>query len=888
MKIKRRDILKNLDKNYNPKSFENRIYKTWKDDGYFIAKIEENKKPFTIVMPPPNVTGNLHLGHAMNNTLQDIIIRRKRMQGYSALWVPGTDHASISTEAKVVAKIESEGRSKAELGREEFLKEAWAWTEEYGGNIKNQLEKLGVSCDWSREAFTLDKNLSNAVQEVFIKMYNDGLIYRGNRIVNWCVSCGTAVSDAEVVHEDEKGNLWHFRYPFKNKEGYIVIATTRPETMLGDLAVAVNPEDERYKDIIGETLVLPLVNREIPIIADDYVEMEFGTGMVKITPSHDPNDFEVGSRHDLGQCIVIDGEGKIEEGYGKYSGMDRFEARKAIVEDLKEIGLLDKVEEHDHAVGHCERCGTIIEPVISKQWFVKMENFAKEALEVYKDGELNLIPNRLGKVYENWLTGTRDWTISRQLWWGHRIPIYYCDDCDEVILSRERPEKCSCGSTNLRQDPDTLDTWFSSALWPFSTLGWPEKTPDLEYFFPTDVLVTGYDIIFFWVIRMVFSSIYNMGEIPFKDVYFTGLIRDSQGRKMSKSLGNGIDPLEVIEEYGADALRFTLVTGNSPGNDMRFHIERVEANRNFANKLWNATRFIFMNLDEDNLKDIGEVNLETEDKWIISRVNNLIKNVDENLDKYEIGLAADKIYDFTWNEFCDWYIELVKPRLYNDNLDRSISAQSTLVYVLDKVLKLLHPFMPFITEEIYDIMPGKKDMLINDNWPIYDESLIFNNEEKDMGILIDAVKSIRNARKELDIAPSKKAELILSSTDDDTISTLKNISNHFRTLGGASEVLFIDKDLDKDIDAISIVQNNYKIFVPLADLVDYSKELERLEKEAEKLDSEIKRASGKLKNEKFTAKAPEKVVQEERDKLDKYEKMLSEVNSSIEAIKLKI
>lgn len=880
--------MKNLDKNYNPKSFEDRIYKTWKDGQYFVAKIDKNKKPFTIVMPPPNVTGNLHLGHALNNTLQDILIRRKRMQGYSALWVPGTDHASISTEMKVVQKIESEGKTKAELGREEFLKEAWEWTYEYGGNIKNQLEKLGVSCDWSREAFTLDENLSNAVQEVFIKMYKDGLIYRGDRIVNWCVSCGTAVSDAEVVHKDESGQLWHIRYPFKNKEGYIVIATTRPETMLGDLAVAVNPNDERYEDIVGETLLLPLVNREIPIISDEYVEMEFGTGMVKITPSHDPNDFEVGARHNLGQCVVIDEKGYIPEGYGKYSGMERLEARKAIVADLEKLGLLDKIEDHEHSVGHCERCGTVIEPVISKQWFVKMENFAKEALEVYKNGELNLIPSRLGKVYENWLTGTRDWTISRQLWWGHRIPIYYCDDCGEIIVSKERPEKCTCGSTNLRQDPDTLDTWFSSALWPFSTLGWPEKTPDLEYFFPTDVLVTGYDIIFFWVIRMVFSSLYNMGKVPFKDVYFTGLIRDSQGRKMSKSLNNGIDPLEVIDQYGADALRFTLVTGNSPGNDMRFYMERVEANRNFANKLWNATRFIFMNLDEDNIKNIDDLELENVDKWIISRANNLIKNVDENIDKYEIGLAADKIYDFVWNEFCDWYIELVKTRLYNSDLERSIKAQSTLIHVLDIILKLLHPFMPYITEEIYSIMPNKKDMLINETWPKYESSYEFRNEEEKIDIMINAIKSIRNARAELNIAPSKKAELIFSSKDKNSIDTLKELTEHFKTLGGASSVKFLEEDLDDNIDAISIVQNKFKIFIPLADLVDYSKELERLEKEAEKLKSEIKRASGKLSNEKFTSKAPEKVVQEERNKLVKYEGMLEEVNSSIEGIKAKL
>lgn len=881
--------MKNLEKTYDPKSFEEKIYKTWKDNGYFRAEVDKDKKPFTIVMPPPNVTGVLHLGHALNNTLQDILIRRKRMQGYSALWIPGTDHASISTEMKVVQKIESEGKSKKDLGREKFLEEAWDWTEIYGGNIKKQLQKLGVSCDWSREAFTLDEHLSDAVLEVFIKMYKEGLIYRGDRIVNWCVSCGTAISDAEVEHVDEDGKLWHVKYPFKDEDDYIVIATTRPETMLGDLAVAVNPEDERYKDIVGKKLILPLVEREIPIIADEYVEMEFGTGMVKITPSHDPNDFEVGERHNLGQCIVIDETGHISEGYGKYSGMERIEARKEMIKDLKELGLIEKIEDHNHAVGHCERCGTVIEPVVSKQWFVKMEKFAKEALEAYEDGKLNLIPNRLGKTYENWLTNTRDWCISRQLWWGHRIPVYYCKDCGEVIVSKEHVNTCpKCGSANVVQDPDTLDTWFSSALWPFSTLGWPQKTEDLEYFFPTNVLVTGYDIIFFWVIRMVFSSIYNMGELPFKDVYFTGLIRDSQGRKMSKSLNNGIDPLEVIDNYGADALRFTLVTGNSPGNDMRFYMERVEANRNFANKLWNATRFIFMNLKEEKIKDIKDVKLEVEDKWIISELNSLIKNVDQNIDKYEIGLAADKIYDFIWNEFCDWYIELVKPRLYEEgNEESEVAAQSTLIHVLDNVIKLLHPFMPYITEEIYSIMPNKNDMLINETWPEYDSSYNFEEEVEEIEILIETTKAIRNARAELDIAPSKKADLFILVENDEIKTKLESISHHFKTVASVSETHFADKDLTSE-DSISIVQNGFKGFIPLDELIDYSKELDRLTKEQDRLAGEIKRAEGKLSNKNFVDKAPEKVVSEEREKLEKYISMKEEVDTALQKVREKV
>ncbi|NMB09955.1 MAG: valine--tRNA ligase, partial [Tissierellia bacterium] len=775
--------MRNLEKTYNPKDFEDKIYKKWEDGNYFRAEIDKDKKPFTIVMPPPNVTGNLHLGHAMNGTIQDILIRHKRMEGYAALWVPGTDHASISTEARVVNKIKSEGKTKEEMGREAFLEEAWDWTYKYGNNIKRQFRKIGASCDWSRERFTLDEGLTEAVEEAFIKMYNDGLIYQGDRIVNWCPNCGTAISDAEVEHEDEKGNFWHIRYPFKDREGYIIIATTRPETLLGDLAVAVNPEDERYTDIIGEKLILPLVEREIPIIADKYVESEFGTGMVKITPSHDPNDFEVGQRHNLGQCIVIDEEGKISEGYGKYSGLDRYVARKEMVKDLEALGLLEKIEEHDHSVGHCERCGTIIEPLISKQWFVKMKELAKPALEAYENNELNLIPDRFGKIYKNWLENIRDWCISRQLWWGHRLPVYYCEDCGEVIVSKTKPESCTkCNSANIVQDEDTLDTWFSSALWPFSTLGWPNKTEDLDYFFPTNVLVTGYDIIFFWVIRMVFSSIYNMGEVPFKDVYFTGLIRDSQGRKMSKSLDNGIDPIEVIEEYGADALRFTLITGNTPGNDMRFYMERVEANRNFANKLWNATRFVFMNLEEDKLKNIDEVKLETEDRWIISRINTVAKEVQEAFDKFEIGLAAGKLYDFIWNEFCDWYIELVKPRLYNDDEDRNIAAQSTLNYSLMAIIKLLHPFMPYITEEIYSFMPNKKDMLINEDWVRYDENLVFTEDENKIKVMIDAVTAIRNARAEMDIAPSKKSKLIFVTEDENTRNTLEELSMDFKTL----------------------------------------------------------------------------------------------------------
>ncbi|MDU5924685.1 MAG: valine--tRNA ligase [Finegoldia magna] len=872
--------MKNLEKNYNPKDFEDKIYKIWENEGYFKGIIDKDKKPFTIVMPPPNVTGNLHLGHALNNTIQDILIRKNRMDGYSALWVPGTDHASIATEAKVVNKLKEEGKSKESLGRDGFLEASWDWTREYGGNIKNQLKKLGVSCDWSREAFTLDDNLTEAVEEVFIKMYNDDLIYQGDRIVNWCPNCHTAISDIEVVHEDESGHFWNIRYKFKDSEDYIVIATTRPETLLGDLAVAVNPDDERYTDIVGKTLILPLVNREIKVIADSYVDMEFGTGIVKITPSHDPNDFEVGARHNLGQCIVIDEDAKIVEGYGKYSGLDRYEARKLIIEDLEKIGQLDSVKDHEHAVGHCERCHTTVEPLISKQWFVKMDKLAKLALDAYKKEEIRFIPKRFEKVYVNWLENIRDWCISRQLWWGHRLPVYYHNETGEVVVARENPDP-----QKYTQDPDTLDTWFSSALWPFSTLGWPHETEDLKYFFPTNVLVTGYDIIFFWVIRMVFSSLYNLGEVPFKDVYLTGLVKDSQGRKMSKSLGNGIDPIEVIDQYGADALRFALITGNTPGNDSRFYMEKVEANRNFCNKLWNASRFVFMNVEE-NVKNIDEVELQIEDKWIISSLNNVINEVSTNLNKYEIGIAAEKIYDFTWNVFCDWYIELVKPRLYGDNAKLKESAISVLIYTLTNVIKLLHPFMPYITEEIYSYLPNKNDMLINETWPKYSESNSFKKEEEIIDKLVESVISIRNSRQEMNIAPKKQSDVYILTSDKSLEDDFKQLESLFRSSVSINEYK-VNEDISEE-NNIVIVKDSYKIIIPLNDLIDYSKELERLEKELNSAKSELKRAESKLKNEGFLKCAPENLVEKEKEKVEKYSHLIDDINNSICSIKEKM
>ncbi len=880
-------MLENLSKTYNPKDFEDRLYEYWNDNGYFMAHVDENKKPYTIMMPPPNVTGSLHMGHALNNTIQDVLTRWKRMSGYEALWLPGTDHASISTEAKVVEKITKEGKTKEELGREKFIEEAWEWTHLYGGTIKNQLKKLGVSCDWSRDRFTLDENLSKAVEEVFIRLYDKGLIYRGDRIINWCPSCRTAISDAEVEHEDSKGYIWHINYPIKDSNNFITIATTRPETILGDLAIAVNPKDERYKNLVGKVAILPLVNREIPIIADDYVDMEFGTGAVKITPSHDPNDFEVGERFHLGQCIVIDEKGYINSNGGEYEGLERFEARKKIVEDLKDQGYLLEVKEHENAVGHCERCNTIIEPLISKQWFVKMEPLAKPALEAYKKGELNFIPERFGKVYSHWLENIRDWCISRQLWWGHRLPVYYCMDCNEVMVAREKPEKCSkCNSINIKQDEDTLDTWFSSALWPFSTLGWPDNTEDLQYFFPTDVLITGYDIIFFWVVRMVFSSIEQMGQIPFKDVFLTGLVRDSEGRKMSKSLGNGIDPLEVIDIYGADALRFTLVTGNTPGNDMRFYMEKVESNRNFANKLWNATRFVLMNLEEDVVKkELQLSKLEEEDKWILTRLNNVVKEVTDNLDKYELGLAAQRIYEFIWDDYCDWYIEMVKSRLYGADIESKEVAQQVLLYVLKDINRLLHPFMPFITEEIWQHLPNNENPLIVSKWPEFREDLSFIKSEEAIEFIKTAIKGIRNARAEMNVAPSRKANIIFVTKDEEIKEIISQGERYFVNLASAEDIKILSNKDEIGEDNVSIVLDRAEAFLPLKDLIDFDKEMERLEKEKEKLEGELKRVRGKLSNEGFVSKAPEKIVNAEKEKLEKYKDMMDKVLERINSLK---
>jgi len=882
--------MENLPKTYDPKDFEERIYNYWNENGYFKANVNKDKKPFTIMMPPPNVTGNLHMGHALNGTIQDILIRWKRMDGYEALWLPGTDHASISTEAKVVEKLKSEGKKKEELGREKFLEEAWDWTKKYGGNINNQQRKLGVSCDWTKERFTLDEGLSNAVEEVFIRLYEKGLIYRGDRIINWCPNCKTAISDAEVEHEDSQGKLWYIRYPIKDSEEYINIATTRPETMLGDLAIAVNPKDDRYAQLVGKYAILPLVNREIPIISDGYVDMEFGTGAVKITPSHDPNDFEVGARHGLGQIKVLNDDATINENGGKYQGLERYEARKAIVDDLEKEGYLIKIEEHQNSVGHCERCKTVVEPIISKQWFVKMEPLAKPALEAYEEGKLRFVPDRFGKIYTNWLENIRDWCISRQLWWGHRLPVYYCQDCGETIISREKPEKCSkCGSSNLIQDPDTLDTWFSSALWPFSTLGWPENTEELKYFYPTDVLVTGYDIIFFWVVRMVFSALEQMGEVPFKDVFITGLVRDSMGRKMSKSLGNGIDPLEVIEKYGADALRFSLITGNTPGNDMRFYMERVEASRNFANKLWNATRFVLMNLDEGTTNfDIDRDKLEEEDKWIISRINDVIKDVSENLSKYELGIAGQKIYDFIWDEYCDWYIEMVKPRLYGDDLESKLTAQKVLVSVLRNILKLLHPFMPFITEEIWHYLPGTKEALIVSSWPKYVEKNSFKESEKRIEFIMNAIKGIRNARAEMNVAPSRRSKVLFVTNDEEIKNVLNIGERYFINLASASGIEILDNKEGIGEDNIAVVVEKCEIYLPLKDLIDFEKEIERLEKEKEKLDGELKRVKGKLSNQSFVSKAPKQVVDAEKEKEVKYQDMMNKVLERLESLKKNI
>ncbi|WP_053956108.1 valine--tRNA ligase [Inediibacterium massiliense] len=883
--------VKNLDKTYNPQEFEKRIYEDWMEKGYFKANVNKEKEPFAIVLPPPNITGQLHMGHALDHTLQDILIRYKRMQGYEALWLPGTDHASIATEVKVVEKImKEEGKTKEEIGRDEFLKRAWEWKEEYGGRIVEQMKKIGNSCDWSRERFTMDEGCNEAVTEVFIKLYEKGYIYRGNRLINWCPDCKTSLSDAEVEHEEKQGHFWHIKYLVKDSEEYLEIATTRPETMLGDTAVAVHPEDERYAHLVGKTLILPIVGREIPIIADEYVDKEFGTGAVKITPAHDPNDFEVGLRHNLEQITVMDDTAKMNEHAGKYQGMDRYECRKALVKDLEEAGYLVKIKEHDHNVGVCYRCNTVVEPRLSDQWFVKMEEMAKPAIEAVKSGKTKFVPERFDKIYYHWLENIRDWCISRQLWWGHRIPAYYCEDCGEVMVSKEAPQKCSkCGSTHFKQDEDVLDTWFSSALWPFSTLGWPHNTEELKYFYPTDVLVTGYDIIFFWVIRMMFSGLEQMGDIPFKYVFVHGLVRDSQGRKMSKSLGNGIDPLEIINEYGADALRLTLASGNSPGNDMRFYIERVEANRNFANKLWNATRFVLMNLDKDQFdKEECQKHFTLADKWILSRMNTVAKEVTDNLDKFELGMAVQKVYDFIWNEYCDWYIEIVKPRLYGEERNTKDSALYTLTFVLENILKLLHPFMPFITEEIWEYIPTtKEESVIIAKWPQNDSTLSFEKEEKDMELIMDAIRSIRNIRAEMNVVPSKKAKVIIVATDD-AHDAMNKGKEYFKTLASASDVIIQKEKKDIPEDAMSSVVLGAEIYLPLDELVDFEKEIERLEKEKEKLQKELDRVNKKLSNQGFLGKAPAAVIEEEKEKQSNYQSMMEKVLERLETMKNKI
>ena len=872
----------NIAKTYNPSEFEDRLYNEWVEKGYFHAEIDKNKKPFTIVIPPPNVTGQLHMGHALDETLQDILIRYKRMQGYSALWVPGTDHAGIATQIKVEAELrEKEGLTRYDLGREKFLERVWDWKEKYGSRIINQLKKIGSSCDWDRERFTMDEGCSKAVREVFVNLYEKGLIYRGPRIINWCPNCITALSNEEVEHTEHSGHFWHIKYPVKGSDEYVIIATTRPETMFGDTAVAVNPEDERYKHIVGKTLLLPLTDREIPVIADEYVDKEFGTGCVKITPAHDPNDFEVGKRHDLEIIKVMNDDATMNSYAGKYEGMDRYECRKAMIKDLEEMGLLVKVEDHSHNVGQCYRCGTTIEPIVSDQWFVKMKPLAQPAIKAVESGETEFVPERFSKIYMNWMENVYDWCISRQLWWGHRIPAFYCDECGEMTVSKENLTKCPKCGASVRQEEDVLDTWFSSALWPFSTLGWPEKTADLEYFYPTSVLVTGYDIIFFWVSRMIFSALEHTGEAPFKHVFIHGLVRDSQGRKMSKSLGNGIDPLEIVEQYGADALRFTLATGNAPGNDMRFYIERVEASRNFANKIWNASRFTLMNLDitENKLPDLADLQLE--DKWILSKYNTVVKEVTENLDKFELGIALSKLYDFIWESFCDWYIELVKPRLFDKENPTGKTAQYVLTYVLSNTMKLLHPFMPFITEEIWQHLPHEGESIMISDWPQYDEKLNFPTEEENMTLIMDAVTAIRNRRAEMNVPPSKKAKVIIVT---DKADVFKAGTAFFEKLASASEAVVQSDKAGIDDNAVNVVVHGAEIFLPLDELVDKEKELERLNSEKKKLEGEIKRVEGKLNNPGFVNKAPEKVVAEEKAKGEKYKEMLEKVLASIESL----
>ena len=878
---------KELAKTYDPKGIEDRLYQKWMDNGYFHAKVNPDKKPFTIVMPPPNVTGQLHMGHALDSTLQDILIRFKRMQGYEALWQPGTDHAAIATEVKVTEKLKEQGIDKKEIGREVFLKHAWAWKEEYGGKINNQLKKMGASADWERERFTMDEGCSKAVQEVFIRMYNKGYIYKGSRIINWCPVCKTSISDAEVVHEDQDGFFWHINYPIVGEEGrFVEIATTRPETMLGDTAVAVNPDDERYQDLIGKMLELPLTGRQIPVIADSYVDKEFGTGCVKITPAHDPNDFEVGKRHDLEEINIMNDDATMNERCGKYAGMDRYEARKAIVADLEELGLLVKVVPHSHSVGTHDRCKTTIEPMIKPQWFVKMDELAKAAIDVLNK-DLEFVPSRFDKIYLHWLENIRDWCISRQLWWGHRIPAYYCDQCGEIVVASEMPKVCpKCGCTHFTQDEDTLDTWFSSALWPFSTLGWPEKTPELEYFYPTDVLVTGYDIIFFWVIRMVFSALEQTGKSPFHHVLIHGLVRDSQGRKMSKSLGNGIDPLEVIDKYGADALRLTLVTGNAPGNDMRFYWEKVENSRNFANKIWNASRFILMNLEGKTVTqpDLGD--LKAEDHWILSQLNTVVREVTENMEKYELGIAVQKIYDFLWDVFCDWYIEMAKVRIWNaaENPKAANDALWTLRTVLTQALKLLHPFMPFITEEIYcTLLPEEESIMISD-WPVYKDEWNFQEAEQAVAGMQEVVRGIRNIRTQMNVPQNRRTNVYLVCKDEKTVGNYESLKASFLNLAQAKEIhVQTGKDSIGE-DAVSVVVSDAVVYLPLEDLVDREKEIERLKKEEARLTKEIARGEGMLSNQGFLAKAPAAKVEQEKEKLQKYKEMMEKVKVQLEQL----
>ena len=883
---------KELAKTYDPHGMEDRIYQKWLDKKYFHAEVDHSKTPFTIVIPPPNITGQLHMGHALDNTMQDILIRFKRMQGYNALWQPGTDHASIATEVKIIEKLKEEGIDKEDLGREGFLARAWDWKKEYGGRIIEQLKKMGSSCDWDRERFTMDEGCNKAVTEVFCKMHEKGWIYKGSRIVNWCPVCNTSISDAEVQYEEQQGHFWHIKYPLVDENGqpskteFLEFATTRPETMLGDTAVAVNPADERYTYLHGRQVWLPIVNKPIPVVEDSYVDMEFGTGVVKITPAHDPNDFEVGKRHNLPEINILNDDATINKNGGIYEGMDHYEAREAIVKELDKEGLLVRIEDYSHNVGTHDRCKTTVEPMIKKQWFVKMDELIKPAVKAVKEGEIKLVPERMEKTYFNWTDNIRDWCISRQLWWGHRIPAYYCDDCGETVVAKEMPKICpKCGGSHFTQDPDTLDTWFSSALWPFSTLGWPKKTPEYEYFYPTDVLVTGYDIIFFWVIRMVFSALEQTGKSPFKHVLIHGLVRDDQGRKMSKSLGNGIDPLEVIDKYGADALRLTLITGNAPGNDMRFYWERVENSRNFANKIWNASRFIMMNMEKADFSNVKLSDLTIADRWILSKVNDLAVEMTDNMEKYELGIAVSKVYDFIWEEFCDWYIEMVKPRLYNDADETKAAALWTLKTVLIRALKLLHPYMPFITEEIFCNIQDEEESIMISDWPVYKEEWNFKQDENAVDTIKAAVRAIRNLRTGMNVPPSKKATVYVVSAKSEIRDIFEASKNFFATLGYASEVFIQDSKNGIDENAVSTLIHDAALYIPLAELVDIDKEIERLEKESGRLAGEIKRASGMLANPKFVDKAPAAKVEEEKAKLAKYTEMKAQVEERLAQLK---